>query len=418
MNKKFQISIYLDKRRVKNSNLYPVKLRVYANEIKKQKLYPTKYDLTEKEFQQIWETQKPRKEFQEQRLELQALENKANEVANQINPFTLEKFENKIKIKAGEGQNLIYHYNNIIKAKEKLNRYGTANNYTYSLKSIIGFYKYKKGLDVDPNKIFFNEITIEWLEQYETYILNNNQSRTSIGFYLRPLKAVFNIAINQNEISSDLYPFGRNKYQIPAPKKVKKALSKEQLKTLFEAKPRTKEQKMAKDFWFFSYSCNGMNVKDIVLLKHEDIQNDKIVYYRAKTINTSKTDLKPITVYLNEYSRSIIVKYGSKNLSKKEFVFPIITSKLNEKDKHSKVKNFVRFINQNLKKLTIANKLPSDISTYWARHSWATNAIRNGANMEFISEALNHSDMKTTKNYIAGFEDEVKKEFSNNLMNF
>jgi len=38
--------------------------------------------------------------------------------------------------------------------------------------------------------------------------------------------------------------------------------------------------------------------------------------------------------------------------------------------------------------------------------------------MEFISEALNHSDLSVTKNYFAGFEDEAKKEFANSLLDF
>ena len=47
-----------------------------------------------------------------------------------------------------------------------------------------------------------------------------------------------------------------------------------------------------------------------------------------------------------------------------------------------------------------------------------TNSIRKGASKEFISEALNHSDMKVTDNYFAGFEDDVKKEFASKLMDF
>ena len=64
------------------------------------------------------------------------------------------------------------------------------------------------------------------------------------------------------------------------------------------------------------------------------------------------------------------------------------------------------------------NKLPEDISSYWARHSFATNSLRKGASMEFISEALNHSDLSVTKNYFAGFEDEAKKDFANKLLDF
>jgi site-specific recombinase XerD len=421
MRKEYQISYFLDTRRAKKNSLYPVKLRIYATLLRKQKLYPTIFEFSEKEFKETWLSKKPREHVKENRLKLSKFEIKANSTAEKINPFSFEIFEKKLGLSKGEGQNVIYHYNELIKYYTKLNRIGTKDNYSYSLKSIIEFYNHLNNLakDNEPEKILFIEITKNWLEQYEQFIIKvKEQSKTTIGFYLRPLRAVFNRAIQETDISKDIYPFTKDKYKIPKPKKVKKALNSEQLKLLFDAKPKTPEQEKAKDFWFFSYSCNGMNVKDITQLKKEDIKTDSLVYYRAKTINTSKDNLTPIVIYLNEYSRSIIDKYSKKNISNKDFIFDIISENDNEQEKQRKIKNFVRFINQNLKKLAIANDLPNDISTYWARHSFTTIAVRNGASLEFISEALNHSDLKTTKNYMAGFEDEVKKEFSNNLMKF
>ncbi|MCA6438155.1 MAG: tyrosine-type recombinase/integrase, partial [Bacteroidetes bacterium] len=80
--------------------------------------------------------------------------------------------------------------------------------------------------------------------------------------------------------------------------------------------------------------------------------------------------------------------------------------------------NFTKFINQNLKKLALNNGITSEISTYWARHSFATNAIRSGASMEFVSEALSHSNLKITQGYFSGFEDKDKKELMETLMKF
>jgi site-specific recombinase XerD len=91
---------------------------------------------------------------------------------------------------------------------------------------------------------------------------------------------------------------------------------------------------------------------------------------------------------------------------------------LTESEKHIRVKNFTRFINQHLKQLAESVGITNNISTYWARHTFATLAIRNGATMEFVSEALNHKDMKTTQNYFAGFDDETKREFANKMMEF
>ena len=80
--------------------------------------------------------------------------------------------------------------------------------------------------------------------------------------------------------------------------------------------------------------------------------------------------------------------------------------------------NFTRFINQHIKKLAKNAGLTSDISTYWARHSFTSTAIRNGASLELIQESLGHKDMKTTMNYWGGFDDAAKRGISEKLMDF
>lgn len=126
----------------------------------------------------------------------------------------------------------------------------------------------------------------------------------------------------------------------------------------------------------------------------------------------------PVTVYLNDFSKAIIKKYGNKTKKKGEYIFPIISDGSTTFENHRAIKNFTIFINKNLKKLAITEGITDEISTYWARHSFATNSIRNGATMEFMMEALSHNNMKTTMGYFAGFEDKDKKEFMQKLMNF
>lgn len=410
-------SIILDTRRTKGKDLYPVKLRVYSTQLQVKKLYSTKYDFSKKDFASIWQTEKPRKEYKELRNELQAIETRANEICKTLNPFSFTQFEKKFIRNSGDGTDVIYQYNQL---KQKLisnNSINTASGYDLSLKSIKDFIKHQKGKE--PTKIPFTDITPDWLQKYENYMINElGRSRTTVSIYLRVLRTVFNTAIREKEIDAEVYPFGKNKYQPPTVKNVKKALSQTELKKLFRLAPKTPEQLKAKDFWFLSYACNGMNIKDIALLKYENIQDDKIVFYRAKTINTSKTDLKPVTVYINDYIKNIIIKYGNKDKSKGQYIFSILSLLDDEIAKHKKIKNFTRFINQNLKKLAESKGLTADISTYWARHSFATSSIRNGASMEYVMEALSHNNLKTTINYFAGFEDKDKKKFASKLMDF
>jgi len=417
MKQEYAISIYLDTRREKASGKYPVKLRVFTSTPRKQKLYPTKFEFTKKEYKSIWLTDKPRTEHKGKRKEIKAVEVRADKVAADLIPFTFEAFDRKLYRKPGDGVRVKFQYEQAIQELLKRTQIGTASTYELSQKSIIDFVTNSKNHKYSA--LTFYDITPGWLEDYEAYMTETKKrSETTVSMYVRVLRALFNRAIEEKEIDQEHYPFGKRRYQVPAPENKKKALNWEQLGKLFHAKPSTPEQQKAKDFWFFSYACNGMNIKDIALLTYKDIQDGKVEFYRAKTRKTSKKKKKPVTAYLNEFAQGVIEKYGSDNKEHGSRVFDIIKDGSTPQQQQAQIKNFTRAINQNLKKLAKAIGLPDDISTYTARHSFATNAVRNGATMEFIQESLGHENLTTTQNYFAGFDDDTKKEFADSIMNF
>ena len=417
MEKQVFISIYLDTRRAKETGKFPVKLRVFTSNPRKQKLYPTKFEMSKADFHSIWETTKPRTEYKKTRLALQEVETKANKTAEDLNIFTFEQFEKKLYRKNGAGADMFFQYAIAIDRLKENKQIGTASNYDLALKSIKEFLIHEKGKV--PANMPLNEISKDWLEKFETYMVKTmGKSRTTLSMYVRTLRTVYNNALSENEIEREFYPFGKRKYQVPATKRVKKALTKAELKLMFETTPKTRGQQRAKDFWFFSFICNGMNMKDIALLRYKDMNEDSFVFYRAKTINTSKADLKPITVYLSDFAKEVIAKYGNPDKKPENLVFSIISDQETEETNFFKVKNFTSNINKNLKKFAEEVGLSVEISTYWARHSFATSAIRNGASMEFVGEALNHSNPETTIGYFAGFEEKDKKEIMKSLLSF
>lgn len=241
---------------------------------------------------------------------------------------------------------------------------------------------------------------------------------TTVGVYLRALRAVFNSAIDEGEIDKELYPFGsdkKGKYQIPKTTGVKKALSSGELSRLRHAQPQTEGQQIALDFWLFSYACKGLNLADIARIRYADIKGDQLVFFRAKTINTTRHDMKPIKVHLTGLAKGIIEKYGRKPARPRDLIFTIIKDGATAKEKKIMVRDFTRRANWHLKKLAESLGITGDVSSIWARHSFSTNAIRKGASMEMVGEALGHSNVKTTQGYFAGFEDEAMKKLMEDL---
>ncbi len=428
--KEYRTSIYLDTRAKKKSGLYPLKLRLYSIIEKKNAIYPINIDVSVGDFEKMFNVKVKneslsrklllhRNERKQLKLKIVEIENKADKVAAEIEEFTFAEFERKFFRNKSAVLSIFSHYQKTMLELRNNNQISTAINYRSALKSFERYLKQKMN-NKKIETVTFYDITPKWLSGYEKFIVDDEgKSYTTVSMYLKSLMTIFNKAIADNDIKQNLYPFGKEKYQVPLTTGTKRALSKQQLRVLFNAKPRTQNQEKAKDFWFFSYACNGINIKDISLLRYEnlDINENVLRYYRAKTVNTRRQK-KKIEVFLNDFAKDIIEKYGNGDKNPKQLIFSIVSDKDDAAEKQRKVKLFVSFINTHLNALAKRNGFNFRISTYWARHTFASNSIRNGASMEFVSEALSHSDLSTTQRYFAGFEDETKKEFAKNLMKF
>lgn len=417
MKQDFSISIFLDTRRAKANGKFPVKLRAYTSTPRRQMLYPTSFEFTEKEFDSIWHTTKPRAEHKEARMMLQAMETKAIKEAEKIIPFNFEQFEKLMNRKAGDGVRVEFHFNKKITELTLLERLGTASSYRCCENSLKEFLEMKTRLKF--SKLTFMDVTPDLLTRYEEFMITEKGNKlTSVGIYLRALRALFNDAIDAKDIEPEVYPFGRRKYQIPSGTGTQRALNTKFLIALRDKVPATNEQAKARAFWLFSYNCQGINVKDILQLRWKDIENGWITFNRAKTINTSKGNPKLTKVFINQYSQQVLDQFGSNDRSPNHLVFEILSDNDTAAQKRSKIQNFTRFINQHIKKLAVDAGLPSDISTYWARHSFANQLILKGVPVALISESLSHKDIKSTQAYIGRFDDETKKELAANLMEF
>jgi integrase/recombinase XerD len=444
MKEQIRLSFYLDNRRKKTNNVYPIKLRLYQPRTIKERLFRTGFDLTEEEFNQGYLKKNPeerknkfsrieKEELETKILKLNAIKVKSNQILNDLQEFSFEEFEKRFYNKASS-LDVCDYFEEYIENLKAEGRYRTAESYSLGLHNLKIYYNHNRKKEV--NHISFDSITKGKLQGFENYFLEKGHSAASIGIYLRPLRAIFNYAIADpnSGIKPDLYPFGRKKYTIPTGQNIKKALTNYQLKTLFEMEPKNEFQQRAKAFWFFSYLANGMNFKDIADLKFSDIKGNRLSFYRSKTKRSTKSTPALITAILPDYALNIIKQYGNDTNFKTDYIFPILQKTDKPEAALKKVKAFILYTNTHIKNMVIAYNnnlkeksktppdetalLPEEISTYWARHSFTTQAIRKGASMELLQESLGHKNITTTQNYFAGFPVEVKENLSKTLLQF
>jgi integrase len=194
----------------------------------------------------------------------------------------------------------------------------------------------------------------------------------------------------------------------------KMALNLQQIKQIITFTDGTEATEHYRDLWFFLYLCICNN--DMLKLKFSNIDNDEVHFYRSKTLHTSR-EKKEIEALLTPEMKQIIVRWGNPDKSPDNYVFPFLDGYNTPMEQKKRVPDITRRINKHLK--IIGDKLGiSGVSTYTACHSYATVLKRSGAYVSYISESLEHSNLKTTENYLASFEKEERIKNAAFLTNF
>lgn len=437
-------TIILDTRRIKTDNKYPVKLRV--NFQRTTNYYPTLFDLSQEDWQKL-SASRISNDLQVIRDKVKELQRNAENWCKEIAPFNFEELEKKfiqhhllfrqrkkavktvsekadgfdyssfhkkfpiLLEESDDNLSLGFHYKAYIKKLVREGRIGSAVCYHCSYVSLS---KFKKGIKLTG-------INASFLLEYESYAKANQVSKTTIGIYLRPLRSVFNEAIEGGFIQKDKhYPFGRRRYQIPTSRNVKKALDLTDIEKIYHyaCDPSNVNEQRSKDFWLFSYFANGMNPKDIARLQFKNIHGDYLIFERSKTENSQRSDPRPITVILNDDMKGIIQRWGNSITHSSNYIFPILQPGISALQQYHLVQNFVRLTNDWMKHILQQLGIDKKATTYVARHSFSTILKRSGASTEIIQEALGHSNLKTTEHYLDSFGNEVKKEFAARLTAF
>lgn len=337
----------------------------------------------------------------------------ANEILKKYPNISLQDFE--AKMFKNEGSEDAYEGMKAI--ADKLRSEGRIK-YAISFESAISSIKKETG----KNKLPYHQIDVGFLQAYEKKMIETEHSYTAIGFYIRNLRVAYNKAIINKSIDREFYPFGRasdGKYEVPTGKNIKKALVLDDIKKLMTFQlPAKSNQSKGRDYWVFSYLCNGMNIKDIVSLKYENINTNTITFIRSKTARSTRKNPKTIVVpYTNEI-REIINQWGNKPQKPKDYIFPILQKGMTQEAIVVRVASTVDFINNNIKSVAKLAGVNKTITTYTARHSWATVLKRAGVSIDAISEGLGHSDVATTENYLDSFESDKLFENAALLTNF
>ncbi|ABG58733.1 site-specific integrase [Cytophaga hutchinsonii] len=298
---------------------------------------------------------------------------------------TTKKSKNKITV--------LKFYDEVIERFKKANKIGNAAVYRDSRKAL---FKFRKGKD-----LFFHELDPGMLNKLEEYLLGNDVSENSISVYIRTLRSLYNKAIIEGYVKKDCYPFDVYKISKLDTKTKKRAITKDLMQRIIDLKiDEDTNEWHSKNYFLFSYYNMGMNISDIAILKNANIENGRLKFKRMKTGKEYNIKLlKPAIEILNYYLEHQLSKY----------IFPILNDKvhINQNQIHNRIKKVTKQINSGLKVIAKSCDIDVKLTTYVARHSWATILKKSGVSTSVISEAMKHDTEKTTQIYLDSFENDI-----------
>ena len=293
------------------------------------------------------------------------------------------------KERANKRQGLCAFMQVIISQQRALGRVRTGEIYESTLRS---FMRFREG-----NDITFDKLNSEIIELYEAYLQNSCAlTRNSSSFYMRVLRAVYNRAVEQ-QITNDLHPF-RHVYT-GVDRTVKRALP---LNVLRRIKAydlsTTPKLELARDLFLFSFYTRGMSFVDMAYLKRNNLKDGVLVYRRRKTGQA-------LQIKWEKCMQEIVERHGS---GAGDYLLPII--RIKGKDERLQYKSALSSTNLLLKQIGEKLHLSGSLSTYVARHSWASVARCQNVPLPVISEGMGHDNEKTTRIYLTSLETSVVDE--------
>lgn len=231
-----------------------------------------------------------------------------------------------------------------------------------------------KAYDPQLNERHFEDITIRWLTDFDSFLSKTAPSQNARNIHFRNIRTVINAAID-DELTSH-YPFRRFKIR-PTPTK-KRSLSVENIQKVFNVEGLEDWEVKYLDFFKLSFMLIGINVVDLCNLS--EIVDGRIEYVRAKTH-------KPYSIKVEPEALEIIKRHKGARLL------------LDFSENYANYRHFYNNLCIGLR--SIKSKLGlKELTTYWARHTWATIAASLDIPKDTIAAALGHGGNTVTDIYI------------------
>lgn len=384
------IKLMLNRERTLNSGKYPLVFQIIHK--RKRKLIYTPYKLFENEYdpkkQKVICSKEQGNLSSKEVLSLNRHLTRERRRLEQV-ILKLEQITADYSVKdINEGYNhqsksykLLHYMDALVNEKRNIDKNGIAAAYKSTRSSLTKF--------LGSSDIGVGEITPRFVREYEDFLHRGHLTDNTIAFYMRNFRTIYNRIIESGFQPRCSNPFKSIKTSPTTT--FKRALEKTTIKRMVDMKFDNSEYslELSRDLFMFSFYTRGMAFVDICYLRYNDIAGGVITYQRQKT---GQSLYVGVTLQL----QAIIDKYYDEA---RIFVMPVLNVALPQPLYRQYRSALARNI-RHLKMIGQLLELKSSLTTYVARHSWATIAKKQGIAVTVISEGLGHTSERTTRIYL------------------
>ena len=398
---------FILKNKAHSNGLFPIYMRITKD--RKTKLISTRYYCIKSDWnEKKSEFRKSAPDSVQKNSALDNLRIRAEKIFSDAlgyeEDLTLDEFQARFfDFKKSKNQDVESFWEEKIEALVHSKQTGNARAYRDTKRSFFKFLG-------EGKKLNFKDIDVHMLNRYEVFLRSNNGTDGGISVKMMVIRALFNDAIEEEVVSKEFYPFSVYKISKLKSASNKRAITSEEMEKIRSLDVKTNPQLLnSRNYFVFSYFTRGMNFYDMMLLKWENIEGNKIIYTRRKTkgkfVIRIIEPVQKILDYYRQYSKGTA------------YVFPILLADdLTPTQIEFRKDKVLKRYNKDLKRIGEICKIESKITSYVARHSFATNLKEKGVATDIISEAMGHQNLAVTQAYLKEIENSVIDDAMENLL--
>lgn len=384
------IKLKLNMYRSYKDGTYPLVFQVICRRRKKLiytgiRLLPDEFDGQREQVCGTERTSSPQKDVARTNAYLKTERTRIAKLFDEMEPFAAGRLRRRIPVMAGRrceghGLHLLDYFDNLILKKAGEGRVGLMAAYRSTRNSLARFLA---GKDVEVGLV-----DDSFVQDYCDFLEKSKVCDNTIRYYLRNFRSVYNLALVQGTAPVCPNPF--QMVRTSPHRTVKRALDRTQIQAVKELDLSSCPILMFyRDLYLFSFYAQGMSFVDIFFLKRENLSDEVICYRRRKSGQLVRIPMIPQLA-------EIIARYAA---GSNDYVFPLINP-ASEVDTYTQYRSKLRLFNYHLEGIVsmLGDAIP--LTTYTARHTWATLARDCGVPLSAISAGLGHTSENTTAIYL------------------